>query len=263
MQLKRVKIRRERASFPALVIAFLAFSLVFFLSTESVDRETAVPPGRDRGKIETRPIELESASYYLIALSGGESAEEARISGARYMQRGAAGYLFKKDGKIYSVGNMYTEKEAAEKMRLHLKNSGIEANVIEISAPGATLRVTAEEKTLDLTQFCLSALSEFEARLLDYSAKLDAGELTRREAGVLLSVLAYDYSAHEAAARAALPRAGKNAAGEIYTMYLDLLDEVTALTKDEGGELMLSARIKHAAIDGAVKRVDLLNSLDD
>lgn len=261
-EIKKVRIRRDRASFPAVALAFLVFSIVFFLATEGVKEEKAVLKSTSGGNYEVCEIELKDAGLYLIALSDGEDAESARLTSARYMQRGAAGYLFRKDGMWYSVGNVYFSKEEAGKMAEHISETGIKASVIPLSQKGVTLRVTAEEEMVDALVFCVDAFREYENSLADYSKRLDAGEITEREARVLLSVLNYDLSGKKAEAERALSASGENAAGDIFELYLSLLETSNALTKNEGGEMMLSARIKYCLIDHEIQRVNLLKKLN-
>lgn len=257
-EVKKVKIPRERASFPAVVIAFLLFSIVFFLSTVGARQEKAVLSHTTEAGFSSREIALEDMRCYLIALSGGGEAENARIDSARYMKRGAAGYLMERNGQWFSIGNMYFSKEEADLITEHLLKNGINASVIELNEKGVTLRVTADEDTLDALSFCVSAFREYEESLMNFSYRLDAGELSKREARVLLSVLYYDLSEKRAEAEKALKTLDKNAAKEIFAMYLNLLDDVSSLTKNEGGEMMLSARIKYALIDHALLKISLL-----
>ncbi|MBR3929238.1 MAG: hypothetical protein IKJ65_09575 [Clostridia bacterium] len=260
-ELKRIRIRRKRASFPAFVLAFLVFSIVFFLSTAGVKKEKAVHKTASPVRQATKEIALEDLEFYLVALTDGDRIENTRISSARYMLRGAAGYLFEKDGKWYSIGNVYFSREEAERMTAHLLDNGIEASVLPIAQKGATLRVTAEEETLDALSFCLSAFSAFEKSLADYSLRLDAGELSEREARVLLSVLGYDLSGGKAEAKRAIAASGDNAVYDIFRAYLHLLDDLSSLTKNEGGEMMLSARIKYVLIDNEMIRMNHLRKI--
>lgn len=258
---KKVKIRRERASFPALAIAFLAFSVVFFLSTVSVKEEKIISNEPIKNKTLSREFQLSDVDVHLISLFENEADQNLRLFSARQMQRGAAGYLYNANGQWHSIGNMYFSKEEAEKMKAHLNRSGMEAKVISIHQKGVTLRVTADEETLNALEFALSAFSEFEKGLMDFSSRLDAETLSEREARVLLSVLKFDLSKHEAKAKAKMNLTGENAVKDILRMYLSNLQKASDLTKSEGGEMMLSARIKHAAIESVIMRMELLKRL--
>lgn len=261
-EIRRVRIRRDRASFPRAALAFLVFSIVLFLATAGVKNEKEISKHTENVHYETREIDFEDVNLYLVALSGGEDQENARLTSARYMQRGAAGYLFEKDGKWYSLGNVYFSKDEAEKMAAHISDTGIPADTLALSQKGVTLRVTADAGALDALAFCKKAFSEYQKSLIDYSKSLDAGTLSEREARVLLSVLSYDLSAGKAEAERALSVPGENAAGEILGMYLELIETLTSLTKNEGGEMMLSARIKYALIDNMLTQINLLKKLN-
>jgi len=260
-EIKKVRIRRERASFPAAALAFLLFSIVLFLAAESVKEESAVSKIMPAGRREVREIEIPDIRLFLVALSDDET-ENACLASARYMPRGAAGYLFRKDGKMHSIGNMYFSKEEAEKMAKHISSAGITASVIPLIQKGVTLRVTAQEESAAALDFCVNAFHEFEKSLAKYSGQLDSGMISLKEARVLLSVLHYDLSEKKTQAEEALFALGENAAGEIFDMYLESLETLSSLTKNEGGEMMLSARIKYSMIDFALKRADLLKRLN-
>lgn len=259
--LKKVQIRRDKASFPALVIAFLVFSLVFFLSTVSVKEEKMLSNPMSKEEILSREFTLDDMDVYLISLFEDGNPESVRLFSARHMQRGAAGYLWEADGQWHSIGNMYFSKEEAEKMKAHLIQNGMDAKVLPFRRTGVSLRVTADEETLNTLEYALSAFSEFEKGLMDLSARLDAKTISEREARVLISVMKYDLSKQEANAKAKMNLPGENAAKEIFEMYIANLETASALTKSEGGELMLSARIKHAAIESAHKHMLLLKKL--
>lgn len=260
-EIRRVRIRRDRASFPRAALAFLVFSIVLFLATAGVKNEKEISKHTENVHYETREIDFEDVNLYLVALSGGEDQENARLTSARYMQRGAAGYLFETDGRWHSIGSVYFSKEEAEKMRVHLFESGMDAKIITVHQKGVLLRVTADEDTLKTLEFCLSAFSEYEKSLMDLANRLDAGTLSEREARVLLPVLKYDLSKHETSAKEKAQASGENAVKEIFEMYLLNLETASNLTKSEGGEMMLSARVKHAAIESAHKRMQLLKKL--
>lgn len=261
-EIRRIRIRRERASLPAVALAFLAFSIVFFLATLSVKQEKSILDPAPSVHSETREIAFPDAGIYLVSLNGGQSMENARLTSARFMQRGAAGYLYEMDGKWFSVGNMYFSKDEAEKIASHLAENHLSASVIPLKQTGVTLRVTAEASALDALSFIISAFSDFETSLLDYSERIDAGVLSEREARVLLSVLSFDVSEKKPEAEKAVLASGDNAAKEIFNMYLNLLETASSLTKNAGGEMMLSARIKFAAIDCAIARMNLLKKLN-
>lgn len=255
--LKRVKVRRERASFPALVIAFLVFSIVFYLTAVSVQTEKAIESSTAKNAKSTREIEIEKAEYYLISLCESDKPETVRLNAARNMQRGAAGYLFEKEGRYYSVGNVYFSKTEAEKMIAHLTKGGMDAKVISVSSKGVTLRVTADQAVLDAAEFAARAFSEWEKSMMDISKRIDRGDLSGREACVLLSVLAYDLGKERSTAEAVSSGAQDHAVKRMMDVYLHMLDQTALLTKNEGGEGMLSARIKHAAIAHVQKRISM------
>ena len=99
-EIRRVRIRRDRASFPRAALAFLVFSIVLFLATAGVKNEKEISKHTENVHYETREIDFEDVNLYLVALSCGEDQENARLTSARYMQRGAAGYLFENKKEI-------------------------------------------------------------------------------------------------------------------------------------------------------------------
>lgn len=261
--LKKVKIRRERASFPSMVVAFLVISVVFFLSTLSVKEEKNIRIKTADEAYGTREVAIEEKTYCFVALCGEMRSDSARLQSARLMQRGAAGYLYENNGMYYSIGNLYLSKDEAEQVCLRLANEGIKAQVICLPAKGVLLRVTAEETVLNASSFCLWAFTECENSLMDFSERLDKGDLNEREARLLLSVLEYDLGGQKNFAAAFVSESDDNAIKDICIIYLNMLSQIQMLTKNEGGEMMLSARIKHAATDLAMQRIAFSQSVSN
>lgn len=255
---KKVQVRRDRPSFPAFAMALLVTALVFYLATVSVKKEKALNTKSEAVRF-TREVALSGDEYYYVLLYRGPSAEDARIACARYRARGAAGYLIREGDAFLCVGNAYESRSEAEKTAERITDGGTEAFAESAACAEVVLRVTADMETIEKTEFCWNAVIQAEKALFGISAQLDSGEIGEREAAALLSVASYDLEQARAFARRAKDA---GAAEAVFGMYLKAADAARALTQyGAGGEMYLSARVKHAAIEMIELRHAVLNAL--
>lgn len=263
---RRVYVRR-RGPCPAvwltlmMMAALMAF--VFFarptIQALTVDLDQA-PESAERV---TQEISFTGLEIYLVTLAQMDDAALARVEAARYVPRGAAGYVFSEGGSYQVAGNGYATREEAEKVAASLSESeDIEAKVLRRGAAGALLRVTA-------TQAQLSALVEGEAivrrlgqELSVYALALDRGE---RQAPVLRAALSL--SAQEAAqAGARLTKAAGEAPNPVAAGIIELLtqlsDDLSLLAgEDQDTPLSFSSKLKYAYLSTELKHIDFLNGL--
>ena len=263
---RRVYVRR-RGPCPAVWLTLLMMAalmaFVFFarptIQALTVDLDQA-PPSEERV---TQEVSFAGHEIYLVTLARMEDAALARVEAARYVPRGAAGYVFSEGGSYQVAGNGYATQEEAEKVAASLGEAeGIEAGVVRRGAEGALLRVTA-------TQAQLSALVEGEGmvrrlgqELATYALALDRGE---RQAPVLRAALSL--SAQEAAqAGARLSKAAGEDPNPVAAGVIELLtqlsDDLSLLaTEEQDTPLSFSSKLKYAYLLTALNHIDFLNEL--
>ena len=250
---------RGRAGFPAAAVAFLITALVFYLATVSV-REEKTGKAVIKPAYDAREITLNGGTYWFVALGNAENAEACRILCARYTQRGAAGYQMIRDGRHLCIGNVYIEEEEAGYMAQKITKEGIEAEAFSVSEDNLILRFSADLETLDALDEIIKVLGDSEKALLSVSERLDAGTLSKREAGAILSVIRYDLGVREEYAKKS---GAAKTVGAVMNLYLDALSDADGLLTEAGGEMILSARIKHCVIRMIDRRLALISELSD
>lgn len=263
---RRVYVKR-RGPCPAvwltlmMMAALMAF--VFFarptIQALNVDLDEA-PQAQERI---TQEVSFEGSEVYLVALASLDDPAAARVEAARYVPRGAAGYVLEQEGRYLVVGNGYaTQAEAARVAASLQEEEAISAQVLHRGAAGALLRVTA-------TQAQLSALVEGEQlsrrlaqELTGHALALDRGE---RQPPVLRAALSL--SAQEAAQAAArLTKAAGEAPNPVAAGVIDLLtqlsDDCALLAgEDQDTPLSFSSKMKYVYLSATLAHIDFLSAL--
>jgi len=255
--LRRVKIQRKRAPAGRAALAFLITAMIVFLAVYAFYGEEEAQE-KEEVRI-TREITLSGGEGHIVHLGLYENDTDARLACARYMNRGAAGYPMVKDGKYMAAGNLYERGEDAEEMTALLTERGINCGRYVISAPDVRLRLTGTEENIGTIQKRYEAYLRTEKELLKLSEDLDEGRVSLSKANVLISVIRYDAYLSEKGTEK-LQKENK-VLSDMLSMFdkgfgaLDFIDEKT------DGEMLLSARIKYAAIEMQLARFDFLNAL--
>lgn len=258
--MKRVRIRVGARGFGR-TAAFLITVLVVYLAVCSVPEKEIRAPQGGSGKRITREILLKGGTCAFVHFGCFENASDARMAGARYMPRGAAGYVLEAGEGFYAAGCLFESGEEAESMCAAISREGIDCGYAPLTACDVRLRVTAEEERIKLLESSYAAYLSAERELMRLSGHLDAGNIASGEAQALLSVLRYDLKG----------LSGKNAeaaeesTGIGKTLFSTLSDGLACaeLTCKEGSgdEMRLSSRIKYAALEMRIQRYGFLASL--
>ena len=161
----RVKVRRERPAAAAWALAVLLTALFVFLiargaGTQSGE-ETPESAPRRAYALTFAPLET-----HLVQFGAYEDALSARIEAARYMPRGAAGYVL--EGSLYRViGAGYDSRQDAQGVCERLREEeGMEASVYSLSSGEVEL-------TIQGTQAQVEALTQAETALRNAAAQLN------------------------------------------------------------------------------------------
>lgn len=256
----KVEIRRSRAAFPAIALSFFIAFAVIFLMTKSVSDRAAVPEAVFAPPApETVTLSLSGGEYAMVSLGAYESEADARLSAARLIYRGSAGYLYPEDGKILVLGNAYASADDAQKAVARLRAQSIPAEAVFLRAPAISVRLTAVKDQAEAFQNAWQALTRGESALFEISRRLDAGELDASAARAQLMVLTYDA---EKAAKA-FSTAASSSSDALIRAVLSLSDgfsrSLRALASSDDRALYLSSRVKHAFISAAIDRFQLIN----
>lgn len=255
--MRRVKIVRSRPSGGRIVIAFLITALIVFLLTLSFQREEEKKDEQEKRIV--REITLSGGEGFIVHFGAFESETDAMIACARYMNRGAAGYLFPYGGKYYAAGNLYDNEAEADENAKRLQRNGIHAETFRISGREVILKLTGTEEKIDALGAVYEMYLQAERELMKLSGKLDSGETSLSKANVALSVLRYD--ARLAMKKTACLSKENKTVREMLDLFEKGFSNLETLHENAGGEMILSARVKHALIGMRVTRYEFLNGL--
>ena len=179
----RVKVRRERPAAAAWALAVLLTALFVFLiargaGTQSGE-ETPESAPRRAYALTFAPLET-----HLVQFGAYEDALSARIEAARYMPRGAAGYVL--EGSLYRViGAGYDSRQDAQGVCERLREEeGMEASVYSLSSGEVELTIQGTQAQVEALTQAETALRNAAAQLNETAFGYDRGELSRTRATV-------------------------------------------------------------------------------
>lgn len=193
MRTKRVRVRRRRSGRMLwgltllMMLAALALHLWMPKAAEPIREEEISQVGaaaalQSADQRVTKEIEFPELRRFLIQFGVYDSLDNARVEAARYVERGAAGYLLY-DGRYRVIGAAYDGREEAERVANRLKEQeNIACYVYEISAPAVKLRVTAAPEQIAALIGAESALREQSLAFGRLAYQLDGSEADEAQA---------------------------------------------------------------------------------
>lgn len=262
----RVSVRR-RSPRPAMVLALLVavalFAFVFF-ARPAIDRlSLQIDEAPVAAEKVTRDISFDAMSLYLVELCRGEDEGAVRIEAARYVPRGAAGYLYQMDDAFLVIGAGYGDRADAETVAAQLdKAEPLTTQVHEALGEAALLRVTATEGQLKALIEAEQVLRTLSSALQSHAIALDRGEM---DAPTLRAAASLE--ANQArSAMAALTRAAGDRPNSVATALIDQLADLTDALDHLSGDtsesaLTLSSKVKYSHIDARLRHIAFLNQL--
>lgn len=257
----KVKIRRDRAAFPAVAVSFLlTFAMILILTLSAVKRASLREAVFAPPVLETKEISLSGGEYSFVSLGAFEDAEEARLSAARLIYRGSAGCLYGENGEYLVLGNAYPEADEAEKAVSRLKKEGLSADTFTVRAPTVSLRLTAADAQAKAFIGCWESLIRGENALFEISRRLDAGEIDASAARAQLLVVAYESEAAADEFSAAARGSTDAVISAVQSLSNRFLGSLRSLASGGDRALYLSSRVKHALISSVLDRLSFLNA---
>ena len=266
-----VKRRGPRPAFAMFALLLCALSAFIALTrpgvplaplqpTEPINFDTAMPDDDVRV---THDIAFDPVELYIVGLFLSDQADWARIEAARFVRRGAAGYVYPADGRYAVLGSGYFSKEDAEAVVKNLfEQEQIEATVLPLCAGNVYLRVTAMQHQLTaLTQADFTVRTVCNA-LQSHALSLDKGA---REPIQIRSALQDLCGRVQSALQALENAAGEQpnaVAGGLIDVLGGLLESVERLATDSADTpLTFSGKIKHAFLGANIAHIEFLQSL--
>ena len=258
--MKRVRVRRDHPYAPAWTLVMLLAALTMYLVTEGMSS-----PGQQAvsAPVEQVTWELDPLSVSLIVLSRAGDEAAARIEAARYVARGAAGYILPGSSEYLIIGAAYDSADEAAKVMKKLEDEEkLSASIATREAQGLTVRLTGSRVQVDALIGAEKALRDATGQLGEAAFSLDAGTLQlsgAREA--LLAARAEAKKARETLQKAA--GSGPNQASEGLVQLLLRLEDAcsTMLFDAQTSPLFFSSQMKYNHIDLRLSHIDYINRL--
>ena len=258
----RVRVRRDRPRAALFLIPLVLLTFLAFLRFGMPALPARAPEPRTLVRV-TREISFEPLRANLVTLGSTDGPEAARVEAARYVSRGAAGYLLYEEGRIMIIGALYDAKAEAVSVAARLRaGENPQSDALSYETPGARLRVRASEEQI-------RALSEGEALLRAQTDalgalafELDSGEIDSETARGRLYLASREAAACEAALSEAAGAAPDRIAGELIKnlRYLSECEENLAGFKAKS-PLFFSGKMKYNQIDLRLRHMSFLKGL--
>lgn len=252
MDLKRVRVRRERPTALAWALALCVTMLVVYVLTLNAGRPDVVESMAPAPRV-TREIAFEGLKGWCVQMAACDSDQAARLAASAYSGRGAGGYVTRLEGEWAVLGAVYeSEQDAARIARRLSQDEGIPSRVVCLEAEPVKLRITAPEAQIDAIAGADALLRRETRRLGEIALQLDRGEL-RPEAARTLCGVSAEEAATAARALSAIPGAAENALCAGLIGRLETLSDMEKALSGSGEQgASLSGMVRCAQIENFV-----------
>lgn len=250
----------KRVYLPVLValLAYIAYAST--LPAATIEDAQAISETSTRA---TLVIELPVANLYCACFGAYEEAGTARVEAARYVIRGAAGYV-RAEGETYLVfASAYDTEGDAQSVCTHIaRDEGIDTSVYAFLAEPISVRVTATTRQLSALRTAVDALGTYPADLNALALRIDGGELDSGTARALIEVARTELTQLERELRISLADTDDRFARGVYELLNDLKTSTCAVSSNEDLKgLALSSLLKYNYIEARLDVIDFMNSL--
>lgn len=261
MRTGRVKVRRRRPGAVSWAIALAVTMLMVYLITLDVGGEEPAVASLPAGERVTREVAFAPLEVHCVQFGSFTDAQNARIEAARYVGRGAAGYV-KQDGENFRVlGAGYSQKSDAERVAKRLaEEEKIDCTVLSCASEQVKMRITAGENQISAILAADEALRTQVEQFGGLAFKIDRGELSGDAARTLIAVQASQVRDVLEDLKA-IP--GENPVYRGLTGQMEFLSATLDLLsyKNTETDLSLSGKIKYNYISVRLGYIDFLRSL--
>lgn len=257
---KQVRVRRDRPSGLTLALALAITMLAVWLVTLSASQPSQEEDALARRV--TRELTFPGVTASFTSLGEYPDASHARIAAAALAERGAAGYVRSAGGVCTVLGACYDSPDDAQRIADRLAaNEQLSTGVLTLSAPGATLRVTAAESDCAAIADADAALRAQLSPLSQIALQLDRTEIESKQARTLAAVSRSELIA----AREALSDVAGAADNPICIGLADQLDALAAalgeIARGSDTGAALAGRLRCAHVSATLSLIDFLNAL--
>ena len=262
MRTRLVRVRRRGGTVVlAVIMLALAAAVYIRVSLPALrEMEAEAADAVSRGERVTREIVIDPLEAHLVSFGGFDEMSGARVEAARYVSRGAAGYVLEND-RMEVIGAGYDTQEEAEKVCVQLEAAeGIGCSVVSIDSPETVLRMTAGSEQIAAFLKGEQALRSAAGALGQLAFSIDRGEANVKQAFL---VIESQLQKTEDAAQELSLQAGESG-NRVFSELLTLLEELSAQMEQmlsENSGMALSSRLKYTHVDFRVREIKMLNDM--
>ena len=254
---------RRRGSGVRWALIFLMLSMAAYIRVSMpAIRQMRTGGGEkaEAGDRVTEEIVVEQLSIYLVSFGGYDVMNSAKVEAARYVPRGAAGYILKRE-KLYVVGAGYEKRGDAEKACVSLAaQEGLACAVLEATSPQVAMRMTAGRRKIEAFVEAERALREGAGTLGVMGFAVDRGEATAAQAQEVVRTQLNRIRE----AKAALDAQSSQTDIGLFSGMAGLMEEMTLQMEEmleEQKKMGLSGRLKYLYVDMRVREIEMMNAL--
>lgn len=250
----------KRVYLPVLAAILAYFVYASTLPVASFEDAQAVAETSARA---TLVIELPAANVYCACFGAYEDAGTARAEAARFVPRGAAGYIRPEEGSFLVLASAYGTEGDARSVCAHIsEDEGIATSVYAFAAEPISVRVTATERQLTALNAAVGALGKYPEELNALALRIDGGELDSKTARALVEVALAELAQMERELRISLADTDDRFANGVYELLNALSASTRAVSQNEKLKgLALSSVLKYNYIASRLGVIDFMNSL--
>lgn len=124
-------------------------------------------------------IKTSETNMYAVTMGEYLEKNEAEKVALGVSVQGAGGFVWEKDNKYYVVGNVYSNKEDAQKVSENLVETKYNINILEINFPKLNLDFSMyENEDMSVINDAVNIFDDVYELIYDYSIKFDKKEIS-------------------------------------------------------------------------------------
>ncbi len=261
MRTRLVRVRRKpRGMRWAVFFLMLAMAAYIGAAMPALRKMQAAQTGASMGGRVTRQISLKALEIHMVSFGEYDTAHAARVEAARYVPRGAAGYVMREDG-LHVIGAGYSSAEEADRVCAQLAaEEGLECRTVSRSVDGVTLRMTAGSEQIAAFLEGEEALRSCADTLGKLSFSIDRGEANASQAA---EVIAAQYEKLNDA-RKKLEELTADDENQLFAGLQEMIGDIAERLKTlsrETGAMALSSGLKYAHVEFRLREIEFMNAL--
>ena len=185
MKTRMVRVRRRQPARRVVLLLALTLAAFVYLAARRGDPVRAILDAQSAQRVRTDVV-FDGLALHAVRTAACDSEEAARVEAARYVSRGAAGYVLRREvWHVLAAG--YETAAEAEAVRNSLRESeGMNCDTVSLICGPVRLRVTATPEQTAALAACEDKLRETVALIGSLSYAIDRGDAAVPQAiGVL------------------------------------------------------------------------------